>query len=152
MDPVTIGAVLLAIAGGAGSELGTQLWAGVTALVLRPFRRQAPAADAAAAAQLSAGEAELAALEQAPADERRAVALAEVLVARARFDAEFRWALESWWEKASPVRAAEGDVTNTISGGTLQGPVLQGRDFSNVTIGAAPAVPPPVPRSPDQDA
>ena len=34
-----------------------------------------------------------------------------------------------------------GDVANTISGGTQHGPVLQGRDFSNLTFGAAPAPP-----------
>ena len=38
MDPVTIGAVLAAIVGGAGGALGTQLWAGVGSLVRRPFR------------------------------------------------------------------------------------------------------------------
>ena len=32
MDPVTIGAVLLAIVSGAGSQLGTQLWEGVVSL------------------------------------------------------------------------------------------------------------------------
>ena len=41
-----------------------------------------------------------------------------------------------------PVRAAEGNVTNTISGGTQYGPVLQGRDFSNITFGATPGMPP----------
>jgi hypothetical protein len=34
-----------------------------------------------------------------------------------------------------------GDVANTISGGTQQGPVLQGRDFSNLTFGVAPTSP-----------
>jgi hypothetical protein len=147
MDPVTIGAVLVAIAGGAGSELAGQLWAGVSALVRRPFRRHAPAGGGAAA--LPAGDAELVALVQAPADERRAVAVAEVLVARAGSDAEFRRALEGWWEQAGPVRTGAGDVTSMISGGTQHGPVLQGRDFSNITFGAAPAVPPVLPL-PDQ--
>jgi hypothetical protein len=154
MDPVTIGVVLLAIAGGAGSELGTQLWAGVSALVRRPFRRHAPAGGgggggggAAELVPLPAGDRELAALAQAPADERRAVALAEVLVARAGADAEFRRELEGWWEQAGPVRAGAGDVTNRISGGAQQGPVLQGRDFSNITFGAVPAVPPVLPSS-----
>ncbi|HEX5298271.1 MAG TPA: hypothetical protein VFW50_14905 [Streptosporangiaceae bacterium] len=35
-----------------------------------------------------------------------------------------------------------GDVANTISGGTQQGPVLQGRDFNNLSFGASPASPP----------
>ena len=57
-------------------------------------------------------------------------------------DEEFRQALESWWQQAEPIRASIGNVANTISGGTQQGPVLQGRDFSNITFGAAPATPP----------
>ena len=83
------------------------------------------------------------ALEQAPGDERRALALAEVLVARAGADGEFREALQDWWEQASQIRIG-GDVTNTVSGGTFSGPVLQGRDFSGLTFGspAAPPVPP----------
>jgi len=36
MDPATIGAVLAAVAGGAGGALGSQVWAGVSALVRRP--------------------------------------------------------------------------------------------------------------------
>jgi ABC-type glycerol-3-phosphate transport system substrate-binding protein len=42
-----------------------------------------------------------------------------------------------------------GDVTNTISGGTQHGPVLQGRDFSNLSFGAAPAPPAAGPEDPD---
>ena len=93
------------------------------------------------------GEAELAALQQAPGDQQKAVALAEVLLARSSADDEFRQALESWWQQAEPIRASIGNVTNTISGGTQQGPVLQGRDFSNITFGATSATPPPVPPS-----
>jgi hypothetical protein len=137
MDPVTIGAVLLAIVSGAGGQLGAQLWDGVVSLVRHPFRRKA-------AAVVPAGEAELSALQQAPGDQQKAVALAEALLARSGADDEFRRALESWWQRAEPIRASVGNVTNTISGGIQRGPVLQGRDFSNVTFGAAPAVPPPI--------
>ena len=91
------------------------------------------------------GENELANLEQAPADEQKAVALAEVLLTRAGADTEFRRELEAWWAQAEPVRVSSGNVTNTISGGTQQGPVLQGRDFRGLTFGAAQAAPPPVP-------
>ena len=90
------------------------------------------------------GEEELAALQQAPSEEEKAVALGKVLLARAAADAEFRRALEAWWEQAGPIRANIGNVTNTISGGAQRGPVLQGRDFSNLSFGAAPAVPPPI--------
>ena len=143
MDPVTIGAVLLAVVGGAGSQLGMQLWEGVVSLVRGPFRRKAAASgDAAAAEVVPAGEAELAALQQAPGDRHKAVALAEALLARSGADTEFRRELESWWQQAEPIRASIGNVANTISGGTQQGPVLQGRDFSNITFSAAPATSP----------
>ena len=143
MDPVTIGAVLLAIVSGAGTQLGTQLWEGVVSLVRRPFRHKALGSDSAAV--VPSGESELGAFQEAPGDRQKAVALAEVLLARSGTDEEFRQALEGWWQQAEPIRANIGNVTNAISGGTQQGPVLQGRDFSNITFGAAP--PSPVPPS-----
>jgi len=76
--------------------------------------------------------------------------LAEVLVARADADSEFRQALAVWWEQASQIEIS-GDVSNTISGGTFSGPVLQGRDFSGLTFGS-PAPPPPAPPGPDPGA
>jgi hypothetical protein len=137
MDPVTLGAVLLAVVTGASEALGGRLWAGVAALVRRPLQRKQDQA-----AVVSSGKSELAALQQFPGDRGKAVALAEALLARAGADADFGRALAGWWEQAEPVRASIGNVTNTISGGTQQGPVLQGRDFSNLTFGAAPAPPP----------
>lgn len=140
MDPITIGAVLLAIVSGAGTQLGTQLWEGVGSLVRRPFQHKAVGDGAAAA--LPSGEAELATLQQDPGDRHKAVALAEVLLARSDADDGFRRVLENWWERAEPIRVDLGTVTNTISGGIQQGPVLQGRDFSNIAFNAAPAFPP----------
>lgn len=141
MDPVTVGAVLLAILSGAGEGLGGKLWDGMIALVRRPFRKDVPTGDTAEVAIAVPGIAELAALQQAPADQQRAVALAEVLLARSAADPGFRRALETWWDQAEPVRATTGGVSNVISGGTQQGPVLQGRDFSNLTFGASPLPP-----------
>jgi hypothetical protein len=91
------------------------------------------------------GSAQLAALAQVPDDKDRAVALAEVLVARAAADNEFAQALAAWWEQARHVPATE-DVTNTISGGIQHGPVLQGRDFTGLTFTTTP--PPPQPGDP----
>jgi tetratricopeptide (TPR) repeat protein len=147
MEPVTIGAVLLAIVGGASTELGTQLWEGLTSLLRLPLRRNAASGDAAASAMLTSGEAELAAFRQAPDNHQKAVALAKALLARAGVDDEFRQALESWWQEAEPIRMSIGTVGNTISGGIQQGPVLQGRDFSNITFGTSP--PSPGARRPD---
>jgi hypothetical protein len=115
--------------------LGSQVWAGLSALVRRPFHRVAVTDGG--SAPLSSGSAELGALQDSPTDERQAMALAEVLMARANVDSGFRDALQAWWEKASRVPVG-GDVTNTISGGTQYGPVLQGRDFSGLTFGSPP--------------
>lgn len=144
MDPVMIGAVLLAIATGAGEGLGKQLWDGIISLVRRPFHHKAASGEPAAAMVQPTGEAELVALQRAPGDQHKALALAEVLLARSSVDYEFRQALESWWQEAEPIRASLniGNVKNRISGGTQQGPVLQGRDFSNINFGAPPASPP----------
>ena len=76
------------------------------------------------------------ALQRSPRDQQKAVALAEVLLARAEADAGFEQELTEWWKQAEPVRASIGNVTNTISGGTQYGPVLQGRDFGNLSFGA----------------
>jgi hypothetical protein len=142
MDSAAVGAVLTAVAAGGGDAVAAKAWEGLGALVRRPPRRAQPAAGTP-----SSGEAELAALAAEPGDERCAVALAGVLVARADGDSEFAAALTAWWEQA---RHAAGGVTNTISGGRQYGPVLQGRDFTNLTFG--PAVAPPAPPPPDPSA
>ena len=122
--------------------LGTQVWAGVGTLVRHPFHHSK--------SLVSGGAAELAALQQAPADQQRAMALAEVLIARADGDVGFGGALTAWWEQAIQIQAI-GNVTNTISGGTFSGPVLQGRDFSGLTFGS-PAGQPPTPPAQDPGA
>jgi hypothetical protein len=139
VDPITMAAVLLAIASGAGEGLGKQLWDGVAALVRHPYRRKAATSgDVAAAEVVAAGKTQLAAFQQAPTDKDRAIALAEALLARADADAGFRQALESWWQQAESIRASVGNVTNTVSGGIQRGPVFQGRDFANITLDMAP--------------
>ena len=57
MDPVTIAAVLAAIAGGAGCALGAQVWAGACALVRRPFGHGTAAARSGCAIGHAAGTA-----------------------------------------------------------------------------------------------
>lgn len=130
MDPVSVG-VLAALAGGAGGELGRQAWATLSELVRRPFGRQAGAP--------APGEAELVALSEAPGEPARAEALSGALAARAAVDPEFAAALDSWRGRIPAL--AEGSVTNTVSGGTQYGPVIQGRDFSGITFNS-PTVPP----------
>jgi hypothetical protein len=119
MDAVSIGAVLAAITAGAGEGLGGQLWAGICALV----RRHRPGPGT-----VAGGSAELAALQDTPGDQQRAVALAQILLARAAADTGFAQALGAWWEQARHI--APENVTNTISDGAQYRPVLQGRDFT----------------------
>lgn len=139
VDAVALGAVLAAIAGGAGEGLGGQLWAGIVALAARPFhRRGGPQAGAGVD-----GPSQLAALQDAPGDPQLALALAEALVGRAAADGEFAQALAAWWDQARHLPAA-ADVTNLVSGGTQYGPVIQGRDFSGLAFTTAPP-----PRAPD---
>jgi hypothetical protein len=134
VDPVTLGAVLAAVVGGAGGALGAQVWAGVSALVRRPFHRPHIPAGA-ADTQPRSGEAELVALAQAPGDQARGIILAEVLLGRAGADEEFRLALPEWWEQASQFQVS-GSTANSISGGTFHGPRLQGGDFTGLTFGS----------------
>jgi hypothetical protein len=136
MDPVTLATVLVAVVTGASEALSSQLLARLMSLVKRPWHRSATQVQPSALPQ---GEAELTALEAAPQDQQKALVLAQVLLARSRVDAAFGQALEQWWVHAEPVRAGIGNVTNTISGGSQSGPVLQGRDFSNLTFGATPS-------------
>jgi hypothetical protein len=143
MDPVTVGAALATIAGGAAGALGSRLWAEASALVRRPFHRAAEAHGQAVAG----GAAELAALQQVPGDQARAMALAELLVAHAA-DSTFGEALAGWWEQGRQIQAA-GNVASTITGGTQYGPVLQGR-FTGLAFATAPV--PPVSPAPDPGA
>ena len=138
MDPVTLAAVLVAVVTGTSEALSGQLLTGLVALVRRPWHRKTPEATP---SELP-GRAELKALQVAPHDRQKALALAEVLLERSRVDTAFGQGLDDGGHQ-EPVRASLGDVTNTISGGTQHGPVLQGRDFNNLTFGTAP---PPLPR------
>lgn len=136
MDPVTVGAVFLAAVTGVSEVLGGHVWDGLVSLVRRPSRGKKDSGGSAAA--VSSGEAELLALQQSP-DDHKAVALAEVLLGRAESDTDFGQALRQWWAQAAPIRDKIDDATNTISGGTQYGPVLQGRDFTNLAFGVTPA-------------
>lgn len=134
MDPVSV-AILIALAGGAGGEVGRQAWVTLTGLVRRPFRREEAPSDS---SDVSSGELELRRLEQAPTDPACAQALSVALAARAASDSHFRIELDRWYEQAKSVGVSNGEVTNTISGGTFNGPVIQGRDFSGVTFSDSP--------------
>ncbi|WP_406419533.1 hypothetical protein [Streptomyces sp. NBC_00842] len=81
----------------------------------------------------------MARLEQAPTDPAHAQVLSAALAVRAALDTEFRDGLQQWHQQAKLVRTGDGEVHNTISGGTQNGPVLQGRDFSGISF----AMPPP---------
>lgn len=132
MDPITA-AALTALAGTVGGEAGRQTWQGLTALVRRPFRRGAAQdVEPDGSPVISSGELEVVDLENSPADPLRAQALATALGVRAALDDEFRALLEEWWQHART--SSGGEVHNNISGGTQNGPVVQGRDFSGLTF------------------
>ncbi|MFJ7281065.1 hypothetical protein [Kitasatospora sp. NPDC098663] len=130
MDPITA-AALTALAGSVAGEAGRQAWQGLATLVRRPFRRGG-GQDQEELPGISSGEVELAALEAVPADPGRAQALATALGVRAALDPDFRVLLDEWWARAATESA--GSVHNTISGGTQNGTIVQGRDFSNLTF------------------
>jgi hypothetical protein len=169
-----------------------QLWAGVVSLVSRPLRSRKEPSDELPAAK--SGEPEMTALQGSPGSQAKAVALAEVLLARVAGDPGFKQGLRSGgsWPprfgkdrerhqhdlgrqsgrsgtagqrlhrpdvRRLPGRACDqvgrpgrrpmtsegsGETSNTISDSSLYGPVLQGRDFSNVTINLGQAAAAPV--------
>ncbi|MDT0385973.1 hypothetical protein [Streptomyces dubilierae] len=131
--------LLLALAGGAGGEIGRQAWTGLTALVRRP----APALPD--GSSVSTGENELSALADDPADTDRAHALSTALAVRAALDVDFRDQLQQWTSQARAVASAAGNVHNSINGSTVHGSVIQsGRDVHSS--------PPPSPSSPRRPA
>ncbi|MFB6521218.1 hypothetical protein [Streptomyces sp. NPDC056401] len=79
-------------------------------------------------------EPELAAFEESPTDPRLARELIGALIRLSAQDPEFSTALEEWGEMAEDQSGRAGSVTNTISGGTFHGSVIQGRDFHGVNI------------------
>ncbi|WP_234334788.1 hypothetical protein [Streptomyces sp. NRRL S-118] len=126
--------MLLALAGGAGSAAGQQMWTGLSALVRRPFGRGGDVGGS--------GESQLLALEQAP-DEERARDLAAVLTARAEADPVFAQALAAWRQEtiARMPSTGQGDVHSTVWGGR-QNTVVTGRDFSGpLSFGTPPSTP-----------
>lgn len=128
MEPVSA-ALLVAVAGGAGTAAGEQVWCTLRELVRRPFRRgeDGPGAD------------EVAALAEAPDEAARAERLSAVLAARAAEDPVFARALGMWCAAArAAVGGGAGEVRNTVSGGT-QDAVVQARDIrGGVHFGAPP--------------
>jgi hypothetical protein len=56
-------------------------------------------------------------------------------------DEDFSAALQQWQQQVNVVRTGDGNVQNTISGGTQHGPVVQGRDFTELTFTSTPAPP-----------
>lgn len=128
MDPVTV-ALLVALASGAGGAAGQQTWGALSRLLRRPF--QTPTSTGQDAA--SSGEAELDALQAAPADSAAAEALAEVLIRRAAMDPGFAAELSAWTRSAHGLGLGleAGRVQhNQVSGGIQNGPTFVGGEFT----------------------
>ena len=66
-------------------------------------------------------------------------------------------AVAAWWvpggadskEADTAAGPRAGPTTNAISGGTFNGPVIQGRDITGLTFGASPPRSAPRPENPD---
>ncbi|MDW6062120.1 hypothetical protein SAZ11_33970 [Streptomyces sp. FXJ1.4098] len=66
-------------------------------------------------------------------------------------DPQFARAFQDWLSRYGTI-AGSGEVHNTISGGSIHGPVIQGRDFhGSITFGDAHAARPPGPPFGDDD-
>jgi hypothetical protein len=135
VDPIS--GTLLALISGAGGEMGKQIWSSFCDLVRRPLR------GVASELQISSGEPELISLEKDPSDEALALALSHALAVRAEADLTFRDELTALVQRAQKVLPEPGSVRNIVSGGTVNGPLLQGRDFSNISFGNVTPQPPP---------
>lgn len=130
MEAILVGLVV-ALAGGAGGELGRQLWTTLGALVRRSVGPAAPSSEASDFAEMiEPARAAYVALEQDPSDTVRAKALVDGLLQRSAADALFASELQQWQARASVVLRDGSQVSNTISGGVQYGPVFQGRDFT----------------------
>ncbi|MER6358465.1 hypothetical protein ABT186_43480 [Streptomyces sp. NPDC001634] len=86
------------------------------------------------------GEQELAELEQAPDDPALAQAPSEALALRAAMEVDFRTGLGQWYEGAK-LMCTDGEVHNTISGGSFHGLTVQGRNFSGILFTTSPPLP-----------
>ncbi|MEV0219252.1 hypothetical protein [Streptomyces sp. NPDC050704] len=121
MDPIAP-ELLMALAGGTAGAAGQQIWASLRDLVRRRPTVGEPR-----------GEGELASLTEAADSPTRARELTDVLALRAQQDPAFAQALDTWRREAEALDGTStgaGDVHNEISGGTIQGAVVQARDIN----------------------
>jgi hypothetical protein len=126
MEPVSTALVVAAItaaASSAGNEAGRGVWGALTALSRRLARRDAPQPDT-----------------RPDDDPAQLAALADLLVERARADAEFAADLARWLADARCLPAPGEQVHNVISGSAqVSGPVVQAGNISGpITFGPTP--------------
>ena len=141
MDPVTIGAVLLAIVSGAGTQLGAQLWEGVVSLVRRPFRRKRRRAVRGRGCAFGRGGAGgVAAGPGRPAQGGRAGGGAAGPGAPT---SEFGQALQQWW--AQPSRSGPASATSRTRSAAAPSTGRCCRAGTSPTSPSARHPPPPAP-------
>jgi hypothetical protein len=118
LDAEVIAAVVSALLGGAAGEVGRSAWGSLTGLVRRRF---------------GDGSAEAAALESAQsADSQRVI---DLMVERGRADPAFGETLTAWAREIQPLLVQPIINTNTISGGTQTGPVIQTAHIGSLNFG-----------------
>ncbi|GAA0925173.1 hypothetical protein [Nonomuraea longicatena] len=118
MDAEVVAAVISALLGGAAGEVGRSAWSSLTGLVRRRF---------------GDGSAEAAALESAEsADSQRVI---DLMVERGGADPVFGETLTTWARETQPLLGQTIHNTNTITGGTQTGPVIQTAYIGSLNFG-----------------
>ena len=119
MDLISVSALvslLSKIFNGTTEKAGEQLWQSLTSVVRRLFGRNATSVEA------------VKRLGERPGDPDAIHALAQALVDDTSRDPQAAAQLRHWVAAAEQTIAANGDVTNTVSG-EVSGNVLQARDI-----------------------
>jgi hypothetical protein len=135
VDPSAVSvltSLVTGVLGGAAGEAGKQAWQRLTRLVRGRFDRDDPTTRALEQVDLVSGDQQMV--------EAVGGILAQRLSDSAQRDQRFSDELAAWMGEAARVVNAggEGDVSSTISDSTINGPVIQGRDFGTVNLGTPP--------------
>lgn len=128
VDPISVAslaAAITAVVQRTAGEAGKQAWNTLAKLVQKSFGRHSPPC------------AELELIGSSPDEEQRILELASVLAGRAREQPSFADELAMWLANVEGYN--EGEVANVVAGrARVQGPVLQGRNFTGSIIFGAP--------------
>jgi hypothetical protein len=133
MDPITaviLSATLVPLASGAAGEAGKQAWATMASYVKTRFGRG------------SRAEIAVIALDHDPDLISHGEVLAEILESSAADDEQAAAWIRNWLRQAAPLAGQRFDqgsgATNVVTGNAQVQTLVQGQNFSNLTIGYPP--------------